>query len=91
MHLAKVIGEVTAVRKYQSLRGEKMLIIQPVEHDGTEDGPPIVAIDTVQAGVSEPVYFVTGREASLALKERFAPVDAAITGIVDETTIEAQP
>ena len=91
MHLATVIGTVTAINKYHSLLGEKLLIIQPVEYDGTEDGMPIVAVDTVQAGVGDSVYFVTGREASLALKDHFTPVDAAITGIVDETTIEVNP
>jgi ethanolamine utilization protein EutN len=91
MHLATVIGTLTAVKKYPSLEGEKLLIIQPVEYDGTKDGMPMVAVDTVQSGVGDSVYFVTGREASLALKEHFAPVDAAITGVVDETTIEAKP
>ena len=88
MHLAKVIGTITATRKYPSLRGEKMLIIQQIEYSGTEDGNPLVAIDTVQAGVGDFVYYVTGREAALALKERFAPVDAAITGVVDQTNVE---
>ena len=91
MHLAKVIGTVTAVQKYQSLDGEKLLVIQQLDHSGSEDSPPLVAIDTVQAGVGDSVYYVTGREASMALKQPFAPVDAAITGIVDETTIEVEP
>jgi ethanolamine utilization protein EutN len=91
MHLAKVIGTVTATKKYPSLVGEKMLVIQQAEHTGAHDGNPLVAIDTVQAGVGDFVYYVTGREASLALKEHFAPVDAAITGVVDQTTVEAEP
>jgi len=88
MHLARVIGNVTATRKYPSLKGEKMLIVQLVEHTGSEDGSPLVAIDTVQAGVGDFVYLVTGREAAMALREPFAPVDAAITGVVDETNVD---
>jgi ethanolamine utilization protein EutN len=91
MHLAKVIGTVTATKKYPSLCGEKMLIIQQIEYTGTDDGIPLVAIDTVQAGVGDFVYYVIGREASLALQEHFAPVDAAITGVVDQTTVETEP
>jgi ethanolamine utilization protein EutN len=90
MHLAKVIGTVTATKKYPSLRGEKMLIIQQVEHTGSDDNTPLVAIDTVQAGVGDFVYYVIGREASMALKEPFAPVDAAITGVVDQTNVEEE-
>jgi len=90
MHLARVIGTVTATRKYPSLKGEKLLILQRVEHTDSIDGSPLVAIDTVQAGVGDFVYVVTGREAALALKEPFAPVDAAITGVVDQTNVETE-
>ncbi|MFC1558880.1 EutN/CcmL family microcompartment protein [candidate division KSB1 bacterium] len=43
-----------------------------------------MAVDCARAGVGDIIYFVTGREASLALDEPFVPVDAAIVGIVDD-------
>ena len=61
-----------------------MLIVQPLSHDLTKTGPPIVAVDTVSAAPGQLVYIVKSREASKALAEPFNPVDAAIVGIVDE-------
>jgi hypothetical protein len=34
------------------------------------------------------VHYTLAREASLALPEPFSPVDAAITGIVDQVNVE---
>ena len=49
-------------------------------------GEPLVAIDTVMAGPEDVVFYVTGREAAMALEEekKFSPVDAAIIGFVEE-------
>jgi microcompartment protein CcmK/EutM len=60
-----------------------MLIVQPLDQDKNPVGKEIVAIDTVQAGNQDIVFFVTGREASLPLSEPFNPVDTTIIGIID--------
>jgi|WetSurMetagenome_2_1015567.scaffolds.fasta_scaffold104080_3 ethanolamine utilization protein EutN len=83
MQLAKVIGTVVATIKDQALTGLKILLIQPLTDDMKPSGGPIAAIDTVRAGQGDLVHWITAREAALALPEPFAPVDAAITGIVD--------
>ena len=42
------------------------------------------AVDTVGAGPGERVFYVTAREAAIALPDRAdSPVDAAIVGIVE--------
>ena len=87
MHLAKVIGTVWATQKVDTLTGYRMLIVQPVEHDMSESGLPVVAVDTVSAAPGQLVYVVDAREASKALEERFNPVDVAIVGIVDEIRV----
>ncbi|VAX18638.1 EutN-like protein clustered with choline trimethylamine-lyase [hydrothermal vent metagenome] len=88
MHLAKVIGRVVATKKHEALEGVKLLLIQPVDHEGTPKSEPIVATDPFQAGEGETVVYVTGREAALALDETFTPVDAGIVGIVDSINHE---
>ncbi len=88
MQLAKVIGTVVATRKDPSLEGAKILMIQPLTDDKKPSGGPIAAIDAAQAGEGDLVYWITAREASLALPEPFTPVDAAIVGIVDEINQE---
>ena len=88
MQLAKVIGTVVATIKPKALTGLKILMIQPLTHELKNSGGPIAAIDTVQAGFGDLVYWVSAREATLALPESFVAVDAAITGIVDTVNIE---
>lgn len=86
MELARVIGTVTATTKAEELTGVKLMVIQPANEKWKDQGDPLVAVDTAQAGVGDRVYWVAGREATLALDESFVAVDAAIVGIVDEVT-----
>lgn len=88
MQLARVIGTVVATRKDPSIAGLKIMMIQPLTDDSKPSGGPIAAIDTVQAGQGDLVYWITAREATLALPEPFAPVDASIVGIVDQVNQE---
>lgn len=88
MKLARVIGTVVATVKDPSIKGLKILMIQPLNDDLKPAGDPVAAIDTVQAGPDSLVYWILSREATLALPNPFAPVDATITGIVDQVNQE---
>lgn len=88
MQLAKVIGTVVSTVKDPSLAGEKILMIQPLTDDLKPSGLPIAAVDCVQAGPNDLVHWVAAREASLVMQNTFAPVDAAVTGIVDQVNQE---
>ncbi len=84
MQLARVIGTVVATIHTDGLDGIKFLIVQPLSRQLAPRGEPVVAADGVaMAGPGELVYVVASREASLALPEKFVPVDHAIVGIVD--------
>lgn len=88
MKLARVIGTVVSTRKVASINNLTILMVQPLNEKLENSGSPVAAIDTVQAGPGELVYCTLAREAALALPETFSPVDAAITGIVDQVNIE---
>lgn len=88
MHLARVIGTVWATQKVETLKGYRMLIVQPLTHELRERGEPLVAVDTVSAAPGQLVFIVQAREAAKALPEPFNPVDVAIIGIVDEVRTE---
>ena len=91
MKLAKVIGTVVASQKYETLEGAKLLIIQPLTWEEKKPmGKPEVAVDTVQAGIGDYVFYVEAREASLPLLPKVAPVDASIVGIVDSIDIHEE-
>jgi microcompartment protein CcmK/EutM len=83
MQLARVIGNVVATRKEPAFEGVKLLVIQPVTRDGQDVGRPLVAVDSVGAGVGERVFFVRGKEASFPFHPTEVPADAGIVGIVD--------
>lgn len=83
MQLARVIGTVVAAQKHESLVGIRLLVIQPHDHSGQPDGPPVIATDPLQAGPGDTVEWVTGREAAMGLPNTFAPVDVCIVAIVD--------
>lgn len=90
MQLARVIGDIVATRKEATLEGIKLLVIQPLAADGTDTGRPIVAVDSVGAGVGEHVFFVRGKEASFPFYPVEVPADAGIVGIIDHwSTIES--
>ena len=83
MQLARVIGDVVATRKDPNFDGTTLLLVQPINADGTDAGRPLVAVDSVGAGVGETVFFVRGKEASFPFFPTEVPADAGIVGIVD--------
>jgi len=83
LFLGKVIGNVWATRKYETLKNFKMLFVQPINAKQENVGEPIIAIDTVGAGTGETIFYITASEAVIPLPVDMAPVDASIVGIVD--------
>ncbi|WP_151737128.1 EutN/CcmL family microcompartment protein ['Paenibacillus yunnanensis' Narsing Rao et al. 2020] len=83
MMLGRITGHVVATRKDEHLIGTKLLIVQPILPDGAPAGQPLVAVDTVGAGIGEMIIYAVGSVASRAAQHPDAPVDAAIIGIVD--------
>lgn len=83
MFFAQVIGTVWATRKDEHLEGFTLQFIQPLNGKRENSGDPIVAVDTVGAGVGETVMYITAREATIPLPVEMAPVDASIVGIVE--------
>ncbi|MCB9764121.1 MAG: EutN/CcmL family microcompartment protein [Alphaproteobacteria bacterium] len=96
MKLARVLGNVVATVKHESLTGVRLLLIQPQDHAGRPDGEPIIAADPLQAGPGELVEYIIGREAALALPVTFSPVDATVVRINDavhasEASLSGEP
>ena len=83
MFLGKVIGNIWATRKYETLKGFKMLFVQPINAQNKNVGEPIIAVDTVGAGTGETIFYITASEAVIPLPVDMAPIDASIVGIVD--------
>ena len=91
MQIARVIGDIVSTVKDPNLEGLTLLVVQPLGSDRSTVGRPLVAVDSVGAGVGEEVFFVRGREASFPFHPREVPTDAAIVGIIDELAVEPAP
>jgi len=84
MIIARILGTVVSTQKDERLRGKKLLIVRPLNLDGTEAGSGYtIAVDTVGAGYHERVLIVAGSSARLAEGMKDAPIDAAIVGVID--------
>lgn len=83
MQLARVIGTVVATVKNDSLAGRKLLVVQTLDRNLESTGKPLVAVDSVGAGIGELVFWCRGKEASFPFKREDTPTDCTIVGIVD--------
>lgn len=83
MIIAKVVGNIWATRKEDSLIGRKLMIVQPSRITGEPLGECIVAVDAVDAGIGEMVLVATGSSARRAVGQTDSPVDASIIAIID--------
>jgi ethanolamine utilization protein EutN len=87
LHLGRIIGNVVATRKDENLVGTKLMITQPLNINLEPKSEPIVAVDTVGAGIGELILYVTGTAGRIGARKMDAPIDAAIVAIVDELDI----
>lgn len=83
MQIARVIGTVVSTIKNETLHGRKLLIVQTLDADLKEKGKPLIALDSVGAGVGELVFWCRGKEASFPFKRDSTPTDCTIIGIID--------
>jgi ethanolamine utilization protein EutN len=44
---ARILGTTRASTKHKSLEGRRMVIVQPTMADGSADGSPLIAVDTL--------------------------------------------
>lgn len=87
MRLGRVIGTVVATRKSDSLLGTKLLVTQPIDIDSKPLGNPIIAVDTVGAGIGEIVIYASGTASRNAAERKESAIDTAIVGIVDNMDV----
>lgn len=83
MKIALVIGSTVSTIKDESMRGRKLLIVQPADTTGEPTGEPYVAVDTVSAGTGDLVLVTEYSSARYTGFTRDLPIDAVIVGVID--------
>jgi microcompartment protein CcmK/EutM len=90
MILAQVVGNVVATQKDRRYEGGRILVVRPIELDGSPAGEEMLALDSVDAGVGDTVIVVReGWSASTSSTGTAgAAIDSAIVGVVDTIDLE---
>lgn len=84
MLIARVVGEIVATQKHPSHEGRKLLLVQPLNLDGSNRGDAVVAMDAVDAGVGDQVLLATeGFSAMTAVGRPQSPIDMAVIAFID--------
>jgi len=84
MLIARVIGEVVSTQKHASHKGRKVLLVQPLNLDGSNRGDAVIALDAVDAGTGDRVLLATeGFSAMTSVGRPQSPIDMAVIGFVD--------
>jgi microcompartment protein CcmK/EutM len=88
MLIGRVIGEVVATQKHASHEGRKVLIVQPLNLDGSDRGDAVLALDAVDAGIGDQILLSTdGWAASSATGRPLSPIDMAVIGFIDQIDV----
>ncbi|MCK5573129.1 MAG: EutN/CcmL family microcompartment protein [Bacteroidetes bacterium] len=87
MRLARVIGKVWATAKDENLKSLKISLIQPVDEHDAPLGSALAAVDPLSSRDGDPVYWVSGPEATVPVDGKRIPSDVTIVGLVDRLDI----
>jgi ethanolamine utilization protein EutN len=96
MFIAKVTGSLVATSKVETMRGYKLLIVEPFRIDPKDrsalvtTGRTFVTVDTLGAGEGEFVLITQGSSARLTPETKNLPIDTVIVGIIDTVHVEQQ-
>lgn len=90
MFMGRVVGSVVATIKTPSLEGQRLLLVDHVDPEGTPTGEYDIAVDVAQAGPGDMVLVLDeGNGARQILGLDTGAVRTVIVGIVDEVALGA--
>jgi ethanolamine utilization protein EutN len=88
MLIARVIGDLVATQKHPSHEGHNLLLVQPLNLDGSNRGDAVIALDAIGAGIGDQVLLtIDGYAAMSAIGRMQSPIDAAVIGFIDKVDI----
>jgi ethanolamine utilization protein EutN len=91
MLIARVIGEMVASQKHPSHAGRNLLLVQPMELDGSNRGDAVIALDAIGAGVGDQVLLTTDGYAAMSSVGRVqSPIDMAVIGFIDRVDLDCE-
>ena len=84
MHLGTVVGHAVSTVKHATLKGWRLLVVQPLSADAQPDGEPLLAIDKLGCGLGDRVILCNdGLGARELVGARNSPVRWLVLGLCD--------
>lgn len=84
MFIARVSGSVVSTIKHSAYDNTKLMLVQPIDLEGTDRGTATLAVDAVGAGPGDRVLVLRqGIAAGQVLGVERPPIRSVIAGIVD--------
>lgn len=90
MLIARIIGEAVATHKHPSHEGRNLLLVQPLNLDGSNRGDAVIALDSIGAGIGDQVLLTMDGFAAMSAVDRMqSPIDMAVIGFIDRVDLDA--
>ncbi len=89
MRMCRVLGNVVATVKHPAYEGQKLLIVQQIDENGSDFGASFLAVDRVQAGPGDRVLVMSegnGVRQLLNMGDQ-VPIRSLIVGVIDEIDV----
>lgn len=85
MILGRIIGNITSTINHPFYDNKKLMVVEKMDAAGKATGDYLVAVDTVGAGLGEPVLVLDeGNGARQVVDSTTAPLRSVIVGIIDD-------
>jgi microcompartment protein CcmK/EutM len=87
MNIVRVDGNIVTTACHPSLRGFRTVICQPLDAEGRDDGAPVLAIDTLGAGLHQKAVLSTdGSQTRVLVRDAKSPLRNHLAALVDGDT-----
>lgn len=85
MILARIDGNAVATIAHPTLKGWRMVICQPIDGEGREQGDPVLAIDPIGSGLHSKVIMSSdGKAARELVGVERTPLRNMVIAVVDD-------
>lgn len=89
MKICRVLGNVVATAHHPAYDGQRLMVVQPLDEHGEDNGSSFLAIDRVQSGPGDKVLVMSegnGVRQLMGMGE-ILPIRSLVVGIVDSVDI----
>jgi ethanolamine utilization protein EutN len=90
MNYARIDGTIVTASAHPSMAGWRTVICQPIDHEGHEEGIPVLALDPLGAALHQRVLLSTDGSVTRELvRDPKTPLRHLIIAIIDPPTLTA--